>query len=514
MKYSAFKKDIVPVAIRLSAALCVVAFCGSAETYYLNKNDTTTTALADPTYWNMANGTPCTAFSYSDDFAAKGFCANLRPKQSPTGYFLGGSFSIGSDGDDGAAILYLKNTFIGFGDHGEVAHGGLLLQRGILDIGSVGSGIISGTVVGRVEVMAPKSAPFKIRSRYPYYLEIAAELDGDANSAFEFGSSLPQAVSGINSRGDSITNIILTLSGDCESFLGTLTMTGVVDRADISASGVLDGFASMLVLSNTVFSGGVVLNGGAVLSSYDSSNICSVGTLELRPNSVVMVRGAVGRTDNTGIPVSRTNAFFSVAQSCNVHGPVYLALPGCEALPDGTTNRIALLSVPAGTNLDPSEFILAGSALPHVQHRFVVEVGQDGRETLVCEVEPYAVLLTSDSVSINYTTVVSSALTNANVWSDGEAPHAGVSYIVQQHPSRPGAMYLQTPTDCAKNSTYDVKEQYIRLYLSWSAVDNRLRLHADISVWHIPFVRSPVAVSRWLTPGFQQLSMHQVHWRH
>ena len=457
MKGKTFRKNLVPAAIRLSAALCTATFCGSAETYYLNKANVSPTALADPQYWKTAGGTTCTAFSYSDDFVAKGIRAYLRPAQSSTGYFLGGSFSIGADGVDGAAMLYLKNASIGFDDYGEVAHGGLLLQRGLLDIGSVGARIFSGTVVGRVEVMAPKNAPFKIRCNlpYPYHLEIAAELDGDADSAFEFGSSLPQAISGIGSAGDSVTNIVLTISGDCESFLGTLAMTGAVNRAGISASGVPEEFASMLVLSNTVFSGEVVLNGGCVLSACDPSNVCSVGTLELRPNSVLMATGGVTRARNTGFPVSRTNAFFNVTQSCNIQGPIYLALPGCEAVPDGTTNRIALLSVPAGTNLDPSGFVIAGGGLPPIPHRFVVDVGQDGRKTLVCEVEPYAVLLTSDSANNFFSTVVSSALTNANAWSDGEVPHAGVSYIVQQRPSLPGTMCLQTLTDNVKNTQYN-----------------------------------------------------------
>ena len=180
MKGKTFRKNLVPAAIRLSAALCTATFCGSAETYYLNKANVSPTALADPQYWKTAGGTVCTAFSHSDDFATKGIRAYLRPVQSSTGYFLGGSFSIGTDGVDGAAMLYLKNASIGFDDYGEVAHGGLLLQRGLLDIGSVGNGIYSGTVLGRVEVMSPKTAPFKIRCNLslPYSLEIAAKLVG------------------------------------------------------------------------------------------------------------------------------------------------------------------------------------------------------------------------------------------------------------------------------------------------------------------------------------------------
>ena len=456
MKGRVLQKSFVPAAIRLSAALCAVTFGASAETYYLTKANVSQTALASPQYWKAADGTVCTAISEADDFVANGYRAYLRPTLSSTGYFLGGSFSIGGNGADGSAILYLKNAVIGFEDYGTVASGGLLLQGGLLDIGSVGAGIYQGTVVGRVAVMAPKSAPFKIRCpiAYPYSLVIAARLAGDEDSAFEFGSSLPQAVPGIGGAGDSISNFVLTLSGDCGSFLGTLAMTGCVDRAEMSGSGVPEKFASMLVLSNTVFSGTVVLNGGCVLSAAGPSNICTIGTLDLRPNSVLMVTGGVTRAYNTGFPESRTNAFFHVAQSCTVQGPISLAIPGCEAVPDGTTNRIAMFSVPAGTGLEPSDFTLVADALPPVPHRLVVDVGQDGREMLVCEVEPYAVLLASDNANLPYNTVVASSLTNAAAWSDGEVPHAGVNYVVQRRPYLPGTMSLQTPTDNALNSKY------------------------------------------------------------
>ena len=448
-----FKKNFATVVISLSISLC------EAETYYLIKADGSSgTALTDSQRWKSSAGNVCPEFLSSDDFVVNGKRINFRPAGLLNGYFSGGSLSIGKSSEAGSARLFLKNSFIGFGDYEKVEHGGLLLQKGILDIGNVGAAIYSGTIGGRVEIMALESDPFKIRCpiSYPYNLEFAAELVGAENSAFEFGSSLPHDVSGIGSAGDSINNITLTLSGDCETFMGTLTMTGSVERAVLSSSGVPEEFASMLILSNTVFSGKVVLNGGTILSSYDASNVCSVATLELRPNSVIMLHGSVERDSEFGLPESLTNSFLSVMQSCSVQGPIYLALPGCDALPNGTTNRIAMLSFPAGTNIDPSEFILCGGTLPPVPYRLVVDVGEDSRETLVCEIEPYAVLLESDSAQVDYSAVVPSALTNANVWSDGKAPHFGVNYIVQRHPSLPDSlMSLQTPTDCKKNSKYE-----------------------------------------------------------
>lgn len=426
-------------------------FEADAETYGLIASNIKPTALDFPEKWKNSAGELCSKFLYSDNFYNEGWVLFLRTPalESGNGCFQGGSLSIGGKKKTGSAVFYHdKGSMIGFPDYGQVDNGGLVLCNGVLAI-NFGDSSKSGKIGGRVAVTASASSPFRITAFTPDSdLDIAADFVSGADNALILGwSHNGGKVSNLAVPACS-RNFTVRLTGDCSNFLGTMTMTGSVDRVEMSDVGSAALFGSQLVLSNTTFSGSVTLNGGCILAANSPTDVCSVATLNLRPNSVLLIPGATKVAEETGFVVACTNALIHVTNTLNVEGPVCIALPGYGAVPDGMTNKFAVLTAPTGTNLDPLDFTVVAPGFDPVPYRLAVEVTQDA-EILFCEVEPYVLLAGSDSSSIlrsvtNPGSELPSSLNNADAWSDGELPHAGVNYVVRKKPSGE-ARYLRTP---------------------------------------------------------------------
>jgi hypothetical protein len=102
-----------------------------------------------------------------------------------------------------------------------------------------------------------------------------------------------------------------------------------------------------------------------------------VATLNLRQNSALLIPGATEVAEETGFAVACTNALIHITNTLNVEGPVCIALPGCGAVPDGMTNKFAVLTAPTGTNLDPLDFTVVAPGFYPVPYRLAVEALKD-----------------------------------------------------------------------------------------------------------------------------------------
>lgn len=432
----------------LSVCLAM-SFDAVAETYYLSESNVKQTALSVPSRWKTTAGSVCSEFSYSDNYVNQEKVLFMRTNSLDNGYFEGGSLTIG-DTKTGSAVFYVDNgDLIGFAaQEGMENGGGLVLYKGVLALNS-GADDKSATIAGRVSVTASAASPFHIHSMTAgNFLNIAADFVSGEDNVLEFGwSHNGGKISNLKIE-TCRPNVTLRLAGDCSAYLGTLVMTGSVDRVEVSDECEVTSFGTRLILSNTAFAGSVVMNGGCVLAADSPRDICSVATLTLRPDSVVLVPGATEIDEETGLVQDCTNAFFRVTEALDVEGSVRLVLPGWGAVADGTTNKFAVLSVPAGSELDPEKFTVVADGLPPVIHRLVVEE-TDEEKILFVEVEPFALLMVSDSSSVLRSTAVNadglpSSLTNAAAWSDGQLPRPGVNAIVMRDPLTGNARYLRT----------------------------------------------------------------------
>lgn len=416
----------------IAAIAAMTAFCINAETYHLQKNDVKPTALASNEVWRTSGGVLCDEITASDDFVCAGCRIQMRPP-TDSGDFAGGSFTIGSDGSEGNGSIYLPNgVHIGFPDRGQVTCGGLVLRKGVLNIGDTGG--TYGILRGRITVSSPASEPFRILctlGNRDHTLELDADLCGDAGSAFEYGSVVGRQVCGKFVASGS-TNDTMSLTGGCTNFFGTLCVTNLQKDVVFAVGGAPSAYGARVLLdTDSSFAGKIVVNAGTVLECDGSRDVYEVGSLELRPGSAVVLNGSFEKDPDTGLPSSSRCAMLRIGTSFSATGPVSLSMPGCCPVPNGLTNRFAVLEAPSGTGLDPADFTMAGCACEYVPYSFTVVEAQDGRETLYCEFEPYVSLVKSDNGwSRGHSAMLDSAMTNAASWSDGLLPHPGVNYIV------------------------------------------------------------------------------------
>ena len=416
-----------------SVSLLIVmmsAFCGSAEIYCLDKSGW---GLTDASLWKMSGGVACNEITSSDVYVCVGKTLQFQIDAKTGGTFQGGSLVIGSaDGVGAGLIAQTKKAALNFPDYDTVECGGLVLKNGML--GTRDAGGNHDILKGKITLEATSTAPFMIvdcRSN-SRTIEINADFHGVADSAIEFGSVFQHVVDGLDdSRKITQANKTLVLSGTFNNFYGTLTVTNKLQTASINTLGELSSYGSRLKLAtDSDISGKIVVNGGNVLECTAAGKEYQIGGLEMRPGSVLLLNGST-TLDSRNVPSSTSCASLRITGECQIDGPVMVALPGCSVAANGMTNRVAILTVVAGEEIDPDDFVLAGGGSSHVPNRFVVTTGDDGFKTLFCEFEPYAMLIASDSnARSNKNSVYPSAITNGASWSTGVAQASDVNYVV------------------------------------------------------------------------------------
>ena len=414
----------------------LLAFAGvcRAETYYLQKSGL---GLVSNEVWKTSGGVECNEITPSDVYVCEGKCLTFRIDANAGGTFPGGSLVIGSADEIGAGLISQKTgAALDFPDYGTVECGGLVLKNGVLATSDAGGRY--DILKGKITVEATSAAPFMIVDKRNYHkssggfarVEINADFRGAAGSAIEFGSVCQYAISGLdNGNKTTQTNTTLLLTGTFNNFYGTLTVTNKLQTASITTLGEISSYGSRLKLdTDSVFAGKMVVNSGSVLECTTAGKEYQIGELELRPDSVLVLNGSTV-LDSRKVPSSTSCASLRITGECQIDGPVMVALPGCSVAANGETNRVAILTVAAGEEIDPDDFVLAGCGSSHVPNRFVVTTADDGTKTLFCEFEPYAMLIASDrtaQTSGDYP----SAITNGASWSSGVAQAPNVNYVV------------------------------------------------------------------------------------
>ena len=433
---------------QLSTLTAAIAFTGVfAETYYLQNSDAKPTALSSNEVWKTSGGIQCDEFRPQDEFVCRNQFIYIRPP-TESGSFAGGAVSIGDSTGSGSGSIYLaEGAHVGFPDYGYLEKDGLILRNGVLSIGNTGGK--HGIVKGFVTVVSEASNPFRFFSALEgYRLELNSGLRAEEGCAFEYGSYVAKRLNGVYFGYGSIKNT-LSLTGDCTDYKGVLTVTNVQPGVTFDADGNLVSYGTRLLLdTDSPFSGKIVINDGCVLECAVTREAYTINSLELHSGSAIILNGSTVRDSDTSLPASSMCPKMLITGNCSVIGDVWVSLPGLSPVPNGCTNRFAVVEVPSGTNLDPSRFRLAGCGTPYVPHRFYAEKEADGRETLYCEFEPYSVLVTSDSDHISNKDFLSSAMTNKLSWSDRGDLRPWVNYVVRKD------CCIRTPGGGAK-SKYD-----------------------------------------------------------
>lgn len=433
------ERKIVTGKIVLAGLLAFVGVC-RAETYYLQKSGL---GLVSNEVWKTSGGVECNEITSSDVYVCKGKCLTFRIDAYDGGTFPGGSLVIGSADEIGAGLISQKTgAALNFPDYNIVECGGLVLKNGVLATADAAGRY--DILTGKITVEATSATPFMIVDKRGYYrdgggwsvVEINADFCGAVGSAIEFGSVFQQDVDGlVDGNKTTQTNTTLLLTGTFNNFYGTLAVTNKLQTASITTLGALSSYGSRLKLdTDSVFAGKIVVNGGNVLECATADKDYSIGGLEMRPGSVLVLNGSTV-LDSSKVPSSTSCASLRVSGECRIDGPIMVALPGCTALPDGKTNRIEILTAASSSELNPDDFVLAGCGTSNfetyhlVPSRFVVESGADGTKTLFCEFEPYAILTDSDSTA-RTSGDYPSAITNGASWSSGVAQASDVNYVV------------------------------------------------------------------------------------
>ena len=405
----------------LIAGACAAAH---ATTWYFNGDvyvDEATTGergFSSAGKWKDAEGNAATAFNSSDTYVVRNN-SRLRIMNADNNYsFSGGPIFFGD-------LAYGGNTA------GRVRHElakvtfpeGIHFVKGSYQI-SINNAALrdSRLFAGRIDVDSPASDPFQFVTR--------GEATGDSGKysnrrllidAPIYSGSETGILIGDTSASGGGTNFTVILVGDCSNYQGRIS---VKPRRNLEAA--FGNWDTCLMLADTTVGGAVGIFGGSAIEArkyryiaeaYQSGDAaeCTVGTLELAANSVIVVSGDAA---------TPTNGIIHVRDSLSVTAPVAVNI---KYDPRRTTaNKVTILTAPASSNLDANDFALSFDAASPVSH-YSFGVENDGvTKSLVAVFEPTVRQIRNyDNESNKDQATGYSSLTNAAAWSDGLVPSAG-----------------------------------------------------------------------------------------
>ena len=403
----------------IAAALIVgAALDASAKSwFYISDSSANNYGLNNPSAWADANNTLATEFNTSDKYYVKSG-KNLRFKD---GTWNGGEFFFGEPSAvaDSTKVAYgtHQGGYITFNNVVHFDNGNLRVYQ----IGDLNQRLDLVLNANSIVVGSPASNPFYFRCgllsngvvehRYSNRrLIVNAPISSTSDS-------VGLRIGGNNSQG---TNFIVAVTGDCSRYMGTIFVKTYNDA--ITAAGNWD---TRLMLGDTTVGGAIQLDAKTAIEARTAvkddwaagaPSECTVGSLSLAANSVILVSG-----DKT----TPTNGIIHVSDSLSVIAPVTVKL-NYAAAPAQEGNLVTILTAPAGSNLDAADFDLdLGTTSTAMEYDFRVDVDETtGRKSLVVEFPPvieqvahYTGEGTKDVAESS-----GSSITNALAWSNNDVP--------------------------------------------------------------------------------------------
>ena len=433
-RFRSQRAPFLAAALLAAAGLCAMPANANTTWYFNGGQDSRDSGITTPGKWKSGS-TVATAFSADDTYVVRD-ASRLRIYGTTS--FAGGPMQFGdlSNSTRGGFLLEGSSKTMNF-------QGGLILDRGYcwVYIGLSNSleaqrdGAIAG---GTITVRSSADNPFVIycNNAAGYNnrrLFITAPMASDAGKGIVVG---PAKVGTIAYNCG--TNFTVGITGDCSAYLGTISVT----TAQNVAVGKWD---VRLGLGDTTVGGKVRMASGTALSAWRSTigssantpTVCTVGSLELAANSMILVDG------NTTAP---TNGIIHVRDELTVAKPVTVKL-NYNARTPGTneTTRLTILTAPSSSRLDARDFTLdLGSTSAEQYYDLIVE------EDAVTQTKSLVVVFGPTVRQMGHysnenqkdTAYYVSSFTNAAYWSDSKLPHGGAHYYS-------GYRYLRTIVDTA-----------------------------------------------------------------
>ena len=197
--------------------------------------------------------------------------------------------------------------------------------------------------------------------------------------------------------------------------------------------------------------GAVEVRAFAQLGAHQAGDAVEVKRLTLLADACLDVSTAT-RTVNGEKVVQASRFVATESLALPASGKVHLRLPYMIHRTDELSIRVPVLTAPAGT-VDKTKFDLVpveGAFLHPYALDVATEQGVDNLYVVATVTEPVVSKLVTDAGGMDANRY-DSGLTNAVRWSDGQAPHAGASYLVM--PVSGAAVDLRT--------LYDVHGSYV-----------------------------------------------------
>lgn len=377
--------------------------------------------VVNPAAWVDGSGNRATAFSAGDKYVLRNN-AQLRLTNNDT--FAGGPIQFGDmslSGNNRIGRPNLDGTPASFPNGISFASGYFRVSFNFKDTIAMRDTVLHADA--GISVLSSDSDPFSIFCRADQTdsskfsnrrLLIDAPFSSESDAALAIGSYAA-------SHG---TNFTVAITGDCSDYEGKIVVRTALTTVPFGE------WDTCLMLGDTTVDGTIQVNARTAIEArkgvnthytYQSADVaeCTVGTLELAANSVIVVSG------DTTTP---TNGIIHVRDSLSVTAPVAVNIKYDPRI--ATTNKVTILTAPASSNLDASDFVLGfDTTSPVFHYSFTVE--NDGEtKSLVAVFEPMVKQISNygkestkekaiDSFPEGY-----SSLTNAAAWSDGLVPSA------------------------------------------------------------------------------------------
>ena len=385
----------------LLAALVLCPVICWAETYYLSEGGRT--AWQDPAKWKTSDNNSLTSFDAQSDYVVKSGIIMQTPSAGGT-TFSGGRLIFGEVGGTKGTFNQDSRGGVVFSNQGVVFANGDYLYRG--------PGTTLMTVAGAVKVTALAAAPFHLHT---------STFD---NQQWCFsGALVGDAGTGLRIGGDSgaMSNLVLSLKGDCSGYAGNLDICGGTTSTGL--------YRPITVEIN----GTQATNFGTLTVGADATLRALAAGDEIAADDIVLNAGSRLQILSSYSAGARSASSFRAKNSITVNGTVVVAFDDGAVKDDGLTNRIVVLTFPKTSEIDTTKFEVEYSGR-YGDYLLPLSVEVDdaaGVKRLVTGVGAFVHLVAGDYQDKARSSTRSSCFTTASAWSDGQLPHAGVHYLVE-----------------------------------------------------------------------------------
>jgi len=360
------KLSIAPLVLCFALTLSLAA---RGETWYNtrvnNGKDTTAQAtclICNPGLWTNSVGETATEFSAVDSYVVSSGQTLRMGEVTKRLAFTGGTIRFG---DNGTAGNFTHDNYRALS-----FPYGLILERGRYlfnksPASNLAVGVMNG---GMATVTASEENPFSLYSNHN-------------NRYLVFNNGIAtESDTNVLSLGGDKTNFTFFAMGDLSGYTGRIVVdyTGSFDIR----------WATRLCLGERTLPGTIQVKGKAAISAFSgvltdpkyadtmptrSPCVCTVGSLEMEPGSVICVAGR-----NKTSKLAATNGLIRVNTAFSACGPVYVR-PDWNVEVTKENRALTILTVPSSQELSASDFILdtTGLAIPQ---ELVLEVRNDGLE--------------------------------------------------------------------------------------------------------------------------------------